>query len=331
MDLSVIIPCKNEAGSLPSLCEELVRTFSSRKGLRLELVFVNDGSTDDTSHALEAVQADGRMAHTVVVTLSRNFGKEPSMLAGLQQATGDYLAFMDADLQQSPKTLLAMYDLLIAHQDECDVVAAYQSRRKGGLRAKLSSCFYGAFNSISETRLEPDASDFRVFKRCVAEALLAMPEYSRFTKGLFSWVGFRTRPFEYEPDERYAGHSKWSLGSLLHYATTGFVAFSSVPLLFSAYVGALFALIGFVYIIFVFIDAMVLHNTPAGYPTIVSLLLIVGGLILLSLGIIGEYLSHIYMEGKHRPIYIARQIRRMDEGRASERGVTTNATAGNKH
>ncbi len=185
MDLSVIIPCKNEAGSLPSLCEELVRTFSSREGLCLELVFVNDGSTDDTSHALEAVQADGRMAHTVVVTLSRNFGKEPSMLAGLQQATGDYLAFMDADLQQSPKTLLTMYDLLIAHQDECDVVAAYQSRRKGGLRAKLSSCFYGAFNSISETRLEPDASDFRVFKRCVAEALLAMPEHSRFTKGLF--------------------------------------------------------------------------------------------------------------------------------------------------
>lgn len=322
MDLSIIVPCYNEEPSLPLFFDAVCAAMGKRH-LSYELVFVNDGSSDGTGTLLESFAQSGRAAHVTVVQFSRNFGKEAAMLAGLQEASGDVLAFIDADLQQRPETLLAMYDRLVA-DDSYDVVAAYQEQRvAGGIRNALSRKFYRVFNELSDTALEPNASDFRVFRRSVAEALLSMPEYYRFTKGMFSWVGFRTLPYPYVPDERVAGTSKWSLRKLLRYALQGMISFSTVPLVISGYIGGIAALIGFVYIIFVLVDALVVHNTPRGYPTVLSVVLILGGLILLSLGVIGSYLSRIYIEGKHRPIYIASDVEKADSGTVRHLGCRT--------
>lgn len=307
MDLSVIVPCYNEAESLPSFVDAATSALSAL-GDSWELVFVNDGSTDGTERFLRAFLASGRAPHATLVNFSRNFGKEPALLAGLRQATGAAVAFIDADLQQPPATLVEMYRLLEAH-DEYDVVAACQRERADrSLRSRLSNGFYGLFNRVSDIHLEPGASDFRVFRRDVADALLSLPEYHRFTKGLFAWVGFRTLPYPYTPDERFAGQSRWSMRGLTRYAIEGMLSFTTVPLRVSAYVGAVAALAGFVYIIFVLVDALVLHNTPAGYPTLLSVMLILGGLILLSLGIIGEYVARIYLEGKRRPAYVTSSV-----------------------
>lgn len=312
MDLSVIVPCYNEAESLPSFVDAATSALS-QLGDSWELIFVNDGSSDGTEGLLRAFLASGRAPHATLVNFSRNFGKEPALLAGLRQATGAAVAFIDADLQQPPATLVEMYRLLEAH-DEYDVVAACQRERADrSLRSRLSNGFYGLFNRVSDIHLEPGASDFRVFRRDVADALLSLPEYHRFTKGLFAWVGFRTLPYPYTPDERFAGQSRWSMRGLTRYAIEGMLSFTTVPLRVSAYVGAVAALAGFVYIIFVLVDALVLHNTPAGYPTLLSVMLILGGLILLSLGIIGEYVARIYLEGKRRPAYVASSVVRADK------------------
>lgn len=322
MDLSVIVPCYNEGPSLPAFFDAVCTAMEGRT-LEYELVFVDDGSTDTTAESLRSFLQSGRCAHVTVISFSRNFGKEAAMLAGLQEACGEVLAFIDADLQQQPQTLLAMYDRLVA-DDRYDVVAAYQEQRiEGGVRNALSRKFYRVFNDLSDTTLEPNASDFRVFRRAVATALLSMPEYHRFTKGMFSWVGFRTLPFAYVPDPRRAGTSKWTAHKLVQYAVQGMISFSTVPLVISGYVGAIASLLGFVYLIVVFVDALVLRNTPAGYPTVMSVMLILGGLILLSLGVIGSYLSRIYIEGKHRPIYIASDIAKADAGVERHLGCTT--------
>lgn len=322
MDLSIIVPCYNEGPSLPAFFDAVVKALKGRE-LEYELIFVDDGSTDDSAGLLRSFAESGRCRHVTIVDFSRNFGKEAAMLAGLQESSGDALTFIDADLQQRPETMLDMYDRLMAN-DSYDVVAAYQQKRvEGGLRNALSRKFYRVFNDFSDTTLEPNASDFRVFRRSVATALLAMPEYHRFTKGMFSWVGFRTLPYPYTPEPRCAGTSKWTMHKLLRYAVQGMISFSTAPLIISSYVGAIAALLGFIYLIAVFVDALIMHNTPAGYPTIMSTMLILGGLILLSLGIIGSYLSRIYIEGKHRPIYIASDVTKVDGSTERHLGCTT--------
>ena len=324
MDLSVIVPCYNEAESLPSFVDAATSAFSPL-GDSWELIFVNDGSSDGTEGFLRAFVGSGRAPHATLVNFSRNFGKEPALLAGLRQARGSAVAFIDADLQQPPATLVEMYRLLEGH-DEYDVVAACQRERPDhSLRSRLSAGFYGLFNRVSDITLEPGASDFRVFRREVADALLSLPECHRFTKGLFAWVGFRTLPYPYAPDERVSGKSRWSMRGLTRYALEGMVSFTTVPLRISGYVGAVAAVVGFVYIIFVLVDALVLRNTPAGYPTLLSVMLLLGGLILLSLGIIGEYVARIYLEGKRRPAYIAASIVSSDatneDGRPTASGM----------
>ena len=321
MDLSVIIPCYNEQDCLPMLFDRVTSVFGEA-GLDYELVFVNDGSKDRTWALIGEFAASGRAPHVQAVDFSRNFGKESALLAGLSHAHGDAVGIMDADLQQEPETLMAMYRELMG-DDELDCVAAYQAKRhEGAVQAVLKRMFYRTFKSMTDgcDDMIPGASDFRVFRRDVAEALLSMPEYHRFSKGLFAWVGFNTKPFPYEPSPRAAGSSKWSLGKLMSYALDGIFAFSTVPLRIATVVGAISSIAAIVYIFFVMWDCFGLQNTPSGYPTIVCLILLIGGLTLLTLGIIGEYLARIYMEGKGRPVYIARRTLSADSGEVKRGG-----------
>ena len=322
MDLSVIVPCYNESDSLPHFLKAAARDFNA-SGLSVELILVNDGSADNTQDIIDDFVASGAMPHVCSVKFSRNFGKEASMLAGLRESTGDVCSFIDADLQQLPSTLLEMYARLTA-DDTYDVVCAYQEERKGGMRAWLSGRFYGVFNRMSSIQLEPDASDFRVFRRVVADSLLAMPEYHRFTKGLFSWVGFETLAVPYTPEQRDGGESKWSVRSLIHYALGGMVSFSTAPLRLSMAIGSITALVGMAYLLVLLIDTVVLRNTPSGYPTLLAVMLILGGMILLCLGIIGQYLGRIYIESKRRPIYIAARVVRADDGQVRKLPARTN-------
>lgn len=309
MDLSVIIPCYEEHECLPLLFERVAEVLGG-SGLSYELVFVNDGSRDATWQLIEDFARSGRAPRVVAVDFSRNFGKEAALLAGLSHATGEAVGIMDADLQQEPETLLAMYRELCAHP-EADCVAAYQScRHEGPVKTLLKGAFYRVFKGITQGTdgMIPGASDFRVFRRSVAEALLSMPEYHRFSKGLFAWVGFETIPFAYEPSPRAAGTTKWSLRKLMAYALEGIFAFSTAPLKIATWVGGLSSLAAVVYFFVVVWEALSTDAAPSGYPTIVCLILLFGGLILLTLGIIGEYVARIYLEEKHRPVYIAKRV-----------------------
>lgn len=321
MDLSVIVPCYEEHECLPLLFDRVTATLDAT-GLSYELVLVNDGSQDATWQLIDEFARSSRAPRVVGVDFSRNFGKEAALLAGLSHATGDAIGIMDADLQQEPETLLAMYQELAAHP-EADCVAAYQStRHEGWLQARLKGAFYRVFKAATQGTADmiPGASDFRVFRRSVAEALLAMPEYHRFSKGLFAWVGFETIPFAYEPAPRAGGRSKWSLRKLMAYALDGIYAFSTAPLKLATVVGCLSSLAAVVYFFIVLFDTYVRQNTPSGYPTIVCLILLLGGLTLLTLGIIGEYVARIYLEGKRRPVYIAKRVITGEKGTVSQTG-----------
>lgn len=321
MDLSVIIPCYEEDECLPLLFDRVTEALDAT-GLSYELVFVNDGSQDQTWQLVDEFARSGRAPRVVGVDFSRNFGKEAALLAGLSHATGEVLGIMDADLQQEPQTLLAMYRELVAHP-EADCVAAYQStRHEGALKALLKRGFYRVFKGITQgtSGMIAGASDFRVFRRCVAEALLSMPEYHRFSKGLFAWVGFETIPFAYEPSPRAAGTTKWSLRKLMSYAIEGIFAFSTAPLKLATLVGALSSLAAVIYFFVVVWEAFATDKVPSGYPTIVCLILLLGGLTLLTLGIIGEYVARIYLEGKRRPIYIAKRVITADGDEVTQTG-----------
>ena len=304
MDLSVIIPCYEEHECLPLLFDRITEALGTT-GLSYELVFVNDGSRDQTWQLIDEFARSGRAPRVV-----GNFGKEAALLAGLSHATGEVVGIMDADLQQEPETLLAMYQELIC-RPEADCVAAYQStRHEGALKALLKRAFYRVFKGITQgtSGMIAGASDFRVFRRCVAEALLSMPEYHRFSKGLFAWVGFETIPFAYEPSPRAGGTTKWSLRKLMAYAIEGILSFSTAPLKLATLVGSLSSLAAVAYFFVVVWETLATDRVPSGYPTIVCLILLLGGLTLLTLGIIGEYVARIYLEGKHRPAYIAKRV-----------------------
>jgi glycosyltransferase involved in cell wall biosynthesis len=314
MDLSIIVPCFNEEGSLPQFLDAVVSTFE-KTSISYELILVNDGSRDATESILSSFAHSRRTSHVTVIGFSRNFGKEAALFAGLQHSRGEITGFIDADLQQTPETLLDMYRILISNPDYDCVTAYQQKRREAALQSFFKEGFYRMFNAVSSTNLAPDASDFRIFRRNVADAVLGMPEYYRFSKGIFAWVGFRTYLYPYTPEERVGGQSKWSFKKLMHYALNGMMSFSTLPLKLATWVGTIASVAAVIYTIDVIIETYVLKNTPAGYPTIVCLILLLGGLTLLTLGIIGEYLARIYVEGKHRPIYIAKDVLTMDDGK----------------
>lgn len=305
MKLSLIVPCYNEAENIDAFYREVKKVFDG-KPYDYEILFINDGSKDDTQKELERIYAE-RSANVVVINFSRNFGKEAGMFAGFQKACGELVTVIDADLQQRPEIVAKMVEIL-DEQEEYDCVAAYQEHRnEGKIMTGCKSLFYKMMSWVGDTEFHKDASDFRTFRRNMVEAILSLPEYHRFSKGIFSWVGFPTCYIPYVAEERHAGVTKWSFKKLMKYAVDGFISYTTFPLRIATFVGGFTSVCAVFYLISVLIEKLCFGIAVPGYTTIVVLLLVLGGLQLTILGIIGEYLARIYIQGKNRPIYIERK------------------------
>ncbi len=308
MKLSLIVPCFNEQDNVGAFFDACTAVFDGKIS-GFEIIFINDGSKDGTWNALKEIYNKNKNTNCKIklINFSRNFGKEPAIYAGLKRATGEYVSVIDADLQQRPEIVVDMVSFLDNNSDY-DSVAAYQSKRtEGRFSAFLKKCFYGIINNISTVRFRSDASDFRTFRRNVAESLLEMPEYHRFSKGLFSWVGFNTYYIPYVAEKRHAGETSWSKPGLFGYALDGIVSFSVAPLRLATFAGFLSAAAAIIYMIVVIIEKFVQPIIVPGYATIVVLLLFIGGVQLIALGIIGEYIARIYVQSKNRPVYIEKE------------------------
>ena len=280
-------------------------TEKKKKKCEFEFVFVNDGSKDHTLEELRKLaKKDKRVRY---ISFSRNFGKEAGMLAGLEHATGDYITTMDADLQDPPALLEEMFDTLEAGEYDC--CATKSTNRKGYsfLRKTFTKWFYSIIGKISKIEMVPGARDFRLMTRQMVDAIISMREYNRYSKGLFSFVGFQTKWIDFEIEDRQAGVSKFNFWKLFSYAIEGIVAFSTSPLVFAALVGIIFCIIAFIMIIFIIIKTLVWGDPVGGWPSMVCIMFLVGGIQLFCTGIIGEYLAKTYLETKHRPIYIIKE------------------------
>ncbi len=305
MKLSLIVPCYNEEGNINPLTDLCVDTFRDT-GVDFELVFINDGSRDGTRAALRALHA-AAPCPVQVVDFSRNFGKEAAMYAGLQRARGEYIAIMDADLQQHPRYVLEMVRRLDADPD-IDCVAAYQDgRRESAFMRWCKKRFYRLMGVACDTDFRADASDFRTFRRSVAQAVLDVAEYHRFSKGIFSFVGFHTAYMPYAVEDRHSGRTSWSFWKLAKYAVEGIVSFTTFPLKMATVTGLLMSLLSLVYMVVVVVQKLAFGIAVPGYPTIIVLILLIGGLQMLFLGLMGEYIARIYIQGKHRPLYFTRE------------------------
>jgi len=305
MLISLIVPCYNEEGSLPILYEALCDVRKADMSDRsYEFIFVNDGSRDKTSEIIKTFASTDKSVKYIF--FSRNFGKEAAMYAGMQKAKGDYIAILDADMQDPPSLIPQMISDL--DSGKYDIVAARRVTRKGEpkIRSFFARSFYKLINRMCDIEIADGARDFRLMRREVVDAILSLTERQRFSKGIFAWVGFRTRWIEHENVERVAGETKWSFWKLFRYAIDGIVAFTTVPLRLATYAGFGFAFAGFAYMLYYFIKAIIgrLWDTVAGYPSLLCFVLFIGGLILMALGIIGEYIGRTYIESKGRPIYI---------------------------
>ncbi|CAD0172208.1 MAG: glycosyltransferase family 2 protein [Streptococcus thermophilus] len=303
MTISVVIPCFNEEDSIPFFYSEMERIQIEMKK-KFEYIFINDGSTDNTLSVLRRLNASNPNVH--YLSFSRNFGKEAALYAGLQRATGDYVTVMDADLQDPPELLIEMYAKI---QEGYDVVGTRRADRKGEppIRSFFAKAFYWLINRVSDTELVDGARDFRLMTRQVVDAILELKEVNRFSKGLFSWVGFDVAYVSYENRERVAGETSWSFWKLLNYSLDGFINFSEVPLKLATWAGTFSFLISLVGIFFVVIRKLTIGGSVAGWASLVSIILFIGGIQLLALGIIGNYISKIFLETKKRPVYIVKE------------------------
>ena len=306
MKLSLVVPCYNEAENVAAFQDAVIGAFAGC-GYDYEIIFIDDGSKDATLHNLRKLYAEKKCPVTVV-SFSRNFGKEAGIYAGLQHAKGDYVSVIDADLQQRPEIVRDMVKIL-DEQPEYDMVSAYQDRRgEGKVLSFFKKSFYAVINRLSDVQLQRDASDFRTFRRSVADSIVKLGEYHRFSKGIFAWVGYNTCYIPYTACERHAGTTKWSFKKLMNYAIEGIIGFSTKPLRLATYLGMLTALAAVIYTVIVVLEKLVWQTTIPGYATIVVLILLLGGMQLFCIGIIGEYIGKIFEQSKDRPIYIAKEI-----------------------
>lgn len=306
MKLSLVVPCYNEAENVAPFLSAVMAAFDGC-GYDYELIFVDDGSADATLHNLKKLYA--RKACPVkVISFSRNFGKEAAIYAGMQHARGDYISLIDADLQQRPEIVRDMVEILDT-KPEYDVVAAYQDRRgEGKVLSFFKKCFYAVINRLSKVRLQPDASDFRTFRRSVRDSILSLTEYHRFSKGIFAWVGYDTCFIPYTACPRANGTTKWNFRKLFGYAVEGIVGFSTAPLRFATFCGSVSGVAAVIYLIMVVLEKLTKGIDVPGYATIIVLILFFSSIQLFCIGIIGEYVGRNFEQGKHRPIYIAKEI-----------------------
>lgn len=303
--ISLIIPCYNEEDSLPYLYEELKTVSEVMSMQSFEFIFVNDGSKDNTLQILRELSAkDERVCF---LSFSRNFGKEAAIYAGLKKASGDYIALMDADLQDPPSLLEEMYSTL--KNEDYDCVATRRMNRKGEppIRSFFAKKFYQLVNKISNTEIVDGARDFRLMTRQMVQAILDVGEYNRFSKGIFGWVGFNTKWISYENVERVAGKTKWSFWGLFLYSLEGIIAFSTRPLHMASLFGILFCFVAFVMICFIIFKTIVFGEDVQGYASTICVIFFIGGIQLFCIGILGQYLSKTYLETKQRPLYIIKE------------------------
>ena len=307
-EITVLVPCYNEQESLPYFYPEICKVAGRMKaayGVDFSFIFVDDGSKDGTLGVLKELAAgDERVRY---LSFSRNFGKEAAIFAGLQHATGDYVAMMDADLQDPPQMLEEMYRGITEEGYDC--VGTRRVTRKGEpkVRSFFARLFYKLINKISDTEIVDGARDFRLMTRQMVDAILSMSEYNRFSKGIFSWVGFSTKWLEYENVEWVAGETKWSFWKLLLYSIDGITAFSTAPLAIASLMWVLFCFLAAILIVVVIVKTLVWGDPVAGYPSMMCFIFLIGGIQLLCLGILGQYLSKTYLETKRRPVYILKE------------------------
>ena len=311
---SFVIPCYNEEGNVEAIYQGITELFR-RKGIETELVMVNDGSTDETLYKLRKLYDTAGDEHLKIVSFSRNFGKDAAILSGLRHTTGRYVCIIDADLQQPPEVALQMYEKLES-SPELDCVAAFQENRKESKTLRFfKDSFYKLINRLSETKFRQGASDFRMCRRNMIDAVLSLPEYHRFSKGIFSWVGFNTFFMPYEVRERNSGVSKWSFSRLFSYALGGIMSYSTAPLMFSSVMGISVTVLSLLYLIVILILAICGVRITFQHAAF-GFLSLLGGIQLISVGIIGGYLSRTYIQGKGRPLYIEKEVlERKDDAR----------------
>lgn len=303
--ISVIVPCYNEEESIPLFYDEIKRVRGLMLDYAFEVIFVDDGSRDRSLELMrELAEKDEEIRY---ISFSRNFGKEAAMYAGLKNAAGDYVVMMDVDLQDPPALLPEMVRCI--KEEGYDSVATRRVDRKGEppIRSFFARRFYQLMNCISKTELTDGARDYRLMNRKFVDSLLELSEYNRFSKGLFGWVGYKTKWLPYENTERVAGETKWSFWKLLKYSIDGIVAFSTAPLSIAMVMGILFAFLAFLMVIFIVVRTAMFGDPVSGWPSMVCLMLFVGGIQLICVGILGTYLSKTYLEVKNRPIYIAKE------------------------
>ncbi len=302
--ISVIVSCYNEQESIPYFYEEITKVADQMKSFHFEFLFVDDGSIDHTLSILKTLSKEDQRVR--YLSFSRNFGKEAAMYAGLENSTGDYVTLMDADLQDPPSLLPQMCDLI---EQGYDVVGTRRVTRKGEppIRSFFARRFYKIINKMSKIEMVDGARDYRLMTRQVVNSILTLQEYNRYSKGLFSFVGYKTKWLEYENIERVAGETKWSFWKLFKYAIEGIVAFTTAPLSLASVLGFIICFVSFIAILVIVVKTLLFGDPVGGWPSMVCILLFVSGIQLLCMGIIGQYLAKTYLETKKRPIYIVRE------------------------
>ena len=302
--ISVIVPCFNEQESLPFFYEEINKVSKQMNALSFEFIFVDDGSKDSTLSVIkEYASKDERVKY---ISFSRNFGKEAAIYAGFEACIGDYAVLMDADLQDPPSLLPEMYKAI--KEEGYDSAATRRVTRKGEppIRSFFARMFYKIINRISDADIVDGARDYRLMTRTMVNTIISMSEYNRFSKGIFGWIGFNTKWIEYENVERVAGETKWSFWKLFKYSLEGITAFSVEPLQIASVFGMLFSLIALIMIIVIIVRTLIFGDPTSGWPSLVCIIMLIGGIQLLCIGILGQYLSKTYLETKHRPIYVTK-------------------------
>lgn len=302
--LSLVVPCYNEGENVLPFHEAAINALGK---MDLEIVYIDDGSRDATLHNLKKIYAK-KDCKVKIVSFSRNFGKESGIYAGLEHATGDYICIIDADLQQRPEIVKDMVAIL-EEKPEVDVVAAFQDRRsEGKVLSFFKRSFYKVINRLSKVPLQPDASDFRTFRKSVRDSILSLGEYHRFSKGIFAWVGYTTDFIPYTACQRMNGKTKWNFWKLFNYAIEGIIGFSTAPLRLATICGSVTGAAALIYLICVIVEKLTRGIAVPGYATIIVLLLLFSSIQLFCIGIIGEYVGRSFEQGKNRPIYIAKEI-----------------------
>lgn len=303
--VSLVIPCFNEEAALPLFFKEIYNVIGSLNSYEFELIFVDDGSSDRTLSLLkDKASSDSRVKY---ISFSRNFGKEAAIYAGLSKSSGDFVAIMDADLQDPPSLLPQMLEYVV--NGEFDSVATRRVSREGEpvIRSFFARAFYKIINKISDADIVDGARDYRLMNRKMVNSILDMKEYNRFSKGIFGWVGFKTKWIPFTNVERAAGETKWSFWKLFKYSISGIVDFSTVPLMISSIIGLIFCVISFITIFVIIIRKLIFGDPVAGWPSLVCIIVFVGGVQLFCMGIMGQYLAKTYLETKKRPIFLVRE------------------------